>query len=169
MIGIGRHISPLCVAAAALLLLGAAMARGEPEAERSPRADDGPFAAFGRLIDESIAGITSGVKGARDTVDDIGGKAGDAAKAARDATDTVIKLPRTSVAAGHELCATAPNGAPDCRGAIATMCRTKGFESGRSLEVQSEQKCPAEAWLKGRQPTDADCRLDSYVTRALCQ
>ena len=76
MIGIGRHISPLCVAAAALLLLGAAMARGEPEAERSPRADDGPFAAFGRLIDESIAGITSGFKGARDTVDDIGGKLG---------------------------------------------------------------------------------------------
>ena len=49
------------------------------------------------------------------------------------------------------------------------MCRSKGFENGRSLDVQSEQKCPTEAWLNGRKPTDADCRVDSYVTRALCQ
>src|SRR5205807_1628293 len=147
----------------ALMLLGTVAARAEPEAERGRRTDDGPFAAFGRLIDESIAGITSGFKGARDTVDDIGGKAGQAAKAARDATDTVIRLPRTSVVAGRALCATAPNGAPDCRPAIESMCRAKGFDSGRSLDVQTEQKCPPEALLNSQQPADAECRLESYV------
>ena len=154
-----------CLAVLGLLLLDA----GAGAAQDTQRpSDPGPLEVIGRLIDESIAGINANVKGARDSLDHATGQAGEAAKgAARNATNAVTRLPRPGIVAGREFCPPAANGAPDCRVAANLLCRAKGFEAGRSVDFQSEQKCPV--LPSGRTPTEEECWLESYVTRALCQ
>jgi hypothetical protein len=73
------------------------------------------------------------------------------------------------IVTGRERCAAAANGAPDCRSAADAACRAKGFASGKSLDTQSAQKCPARVWLSGRLPADGDCQLETFVTRSVCQ
>jgi hypothetical protein len=150
-----------------------APAPAEPDrpaaAAPAPRpADPGPFSAIGRVIDESLTGLTSGLKGARDSVDEVTGRAGEAAKGAT--TEAIRRLPPPpGVVAGREFCPLAANGAPDCRVASLALCRAKGFKEGRSIDMQTEQVCPPELWTAGRAPDESECRLESYVTRALCQ
>ena len=38
---------------------------------------------------------------------------------------------------------------PDCEAASEVLCRTKGFTTGSSLHIQSEQKCPVWGWING--------------------
>jgi hypothetical protein len=127
----------------------------------------GPFGTVGRFIDESLQGLGQGLKGAREQVDDITGRAGSAAKDAAGA----IPLRRPVVVAGHERCLPAPNGAPDCVTATAAMCRAKGYESGSSVDMQTEQKCPAATPAGPASPPldESQCWLESYVIRALCR
>jgi hypothetical protein len=166
----------------ALALLGPARGqeppRAQPEAPASvpapaptpapPQAAPGPFGTVGRFLDESLQGLGQGIKGAREHIDGLTGRAGDAAK---EAADPLTRLRRPSVVAGHERCLPAPNGAPDCVTATALMCRANGFESGSSIDMQTEQKCPAPT--PSGQPTTAvdesQCWLESYVLRALCR
>jgi hypothetical protein len=62
------------------------------------------------------------------------------------------------------------NGAPDCQTAAATFCRGKGFQAGKSLDTQSEQKCTSGRFLlEGRAPTSSECPTQIFVTRAMCQ
>jgi len=170
----------LCVLLAGLLLVAAPAGAQDPQpaepdkpaatapAQRSP--DSGPFTAFGRLIDQSITGLASGFKDARESVDEITGRAGEVAKGATGAIPPIPPLPPPpGVVRGREFCPPAGNGAPDCRIASAALCRAKGFKGGRSIDMQTEQVCPAEVWVSGRQPAEGECRLESYVTRALCQ
>ena len=70
---------------------------------------------------------------------------------------------------GRARCETAPNGAPDCIAAATSVCRGKGFQTGKSLDTQSEQKCPARVLLSGRAPNHAECPTEIFVTRAMCQ
>jgi hypothetical protein len=129
--------------------------------------------AIGRFIDQSItnlgAGMDAGVKGAGETIGGATGAAGDLAKGVTDAAGAVARLPLSNVVAGWERCVVAPNGAPDCSVASAALCRTKGFQRGNSLDITSARKCPAQVWLQGRQPTDAECVNESFVSRAICQ
>jgi hypothetical protein len=160
---------------ACLLAAGAAAnaqepPRAAPEAPAAtptpapPQGPAGPFGTVGRFLDESILGLT--LKGARDHVDDLTGKANNAAK---DAAGTLNRLRRPGVVAGRELCPTAPNGAPDCVAATIAMCRANGFESGSSIDMQTEEKCPAQVWMAQRPPEANECPVESYVTRALCR
>src|SRR5213075_3010779 len=77
--------------------------------------------AIGRLIDQSIssvgAGVNASVRGAGETLGATTNAAGEIAKGVGDAAGTVARLPGTNIVSGHELCAAAPNGAPDCGGA----------------------------------------------------
>jgi hypothetical protein len=129
--------------------------------------------AIGRFIDQSIsnlgAGVDAGVKGAGETLGGATGAAGDLAKGVTDAAGAVARLPLSNVVAGWERCAIAPNGAPDCNVASVALCRTKGFQRGNSLDITSAQKCPAQVWLERRQPNDAECVNESFVSRAICQ
>jgi hypothetical protein len=129
--------------------------------------------AIGRFIDQSVtnlgAGVDAGVKGAGETLGGATGAASDLAKGVTDAAGAVARLPLSNVVAGFERCAVAPNGAPDCSVASAALCRTKGFQRGNSLDITSSRKCPAQVWLQGRQPTDAECVNESFVSRAICQ
>jgi hypothetical protein len=150
--------------------------RAQPEAPASVPAPAptpqpvpaGPFGTVGRFIDESLQGLGQGIKGAREHIDDLTGRAGDAAK---EAADPLKRLRRPSVVAGHERCLPAPNGAPDCVAATALMCRASGFEAGSSIDMQTEQKCPAATPAgPGSPPLDeSQCWLESYVLRALCR
>jgi hypothetical protein len=132
---------------------------------------------FGRFIGDSAAKLNSQLKSTNETLGNIGSQTSDAAKDAamgavgnaRNAAGTIIGLPSARMVNGRERCTTAPNGAPDCRAAADAACRAKGFGSGRSLDTQSVQKCPARVWLSGHLPAEGECPLETFVTRAVCQ
>jgi hypothetical protein len=167
------------------LLFGYAVMAQEPQAppggnspaQAAPRHEPGMLESIGRWFEDSAARFNSSLRAARGKIDDFGDKAGDAAKsaadaakdAAKDAVDAAVKLPGARIIDGRERCGTAANGAPDCRAATETMCRGKGFGSGKSMEIQSAQKCPARIWLSGRKPNSDECEIESFVVKAVCQ
>jgi hypothetical protein len=125
--------------------------------------------AIGRFIDQSIANVGAGMKGAGDTLGGATGAASDIAKGVGDAAGAVARLPLTSMVSGFELCPLASNGAPDCETASLALCKSKGYAAGKSVDITSSRKCPAAVWLEGRQPTDAECKNEAFVSRAICQ
>ena len=131
------------------------------------------FGAIGRLIDQSIssggAGVNAGVRGAGETLGATTNAAGEIARGVGDAAGTVARLPGTNIVSGHELCAAAPNGAPDCNGASVALCKSKGFQRGNSLDITSAFKCPAQMWREGRAPNPQECSDEAFVSRAICQ
>ena len=127
------------------------------------------FGAIGRLIDQSISNVGAGVRGAGETLGATTDAAGEIAKGVGSAAGTVARLPNTNIVSGHELCAAAPNGAPDCTGASEALCKTKGYQHGNSLDITSAFKCPAQMWREGRAPNPQECRDESFVSRAICQ
>jgi hypothetical protein len=80
----------------------------------------------------------------------------------------VARLPAARVIAERTLCPVAPNGAPDCRVAAETVCKSHGFASGSSVDFQTVEKCPPVA-LNRPDNVPQQCVIESYVTRALCQ
>jgi hypothetical protein len=145
---------------------------GEPAA--NPPAAPAPDSVFrpgfvdtiGHWLNEGTTRFKSDLQGAQATFDQLGKETRDAAK---DATDAVVGLPNARIVTARERCAVAKNGAPDCQAAAAAACRGKGFQTGKSLDTQSEHKCPAQVLLKGRAPNDAECPTEIFVMRAVCQ
>jgi len=167
-----------------------------PPAAPPPR---GALETLGHWIDSSVstagAGISAAWQGTIGGFGGIGGQAGSAAKGAADAAGTVAKgaadvakgaadvatsaaketagavtrLPTSRIASGRERCTTAPNGAPDCRAAAETLCKSKGFNSGTSVDFENVENCPAAILLAGRKRTENECPVDYFVTRSLCQ
>jgi hypothetical protein len=122
-----------------------------------PRAD-GLFGTIGRWIDGSIASVNRAWKG----------KSENAPSEAREGAG-IGMLPNMKIVSGHERCDIGANGAPDCSRAVETLCRSKGLAAGKSLDVQSVEKCPAQVWIAGARPRPGECRKESYVRRAFCQ
>jgi hypothetical protein len=118
--------------------------------------------ALGRWFGDSKAAIDSQMKSTQERLGTLGSQA-------RDAAGNVIVVPGTRVITGRQLCPPAANGAPDCEQGVVALCRTKGLQAGRSLDVTSSQRCPAKVWMSGRPPKEGECRLETYVTRAVCQ
>jgi hypothetical protein len=147
----------------------------QPPVTQPPAANYQPgfIDVFGRFIGDSAAKLNSQLKSANETLGDLGSQTSEAAKGAvgtaRNAAGTIIGLPNARIVTGRERCTAAANGAPDCRAAADAACRAKGFASGRSLDTQSVQKCPARVWLSGRLPAEGECPLETFVTRAVCQ
>jgi hypothetical protein len=140
----------------------------EPAANPPPNSGSAPgfVDTIGHWLNEGTTRFKSDLQGAQATFDQLGKETRDAAK---DATDAVVGLPNARVVTVRERCAVAQNGAPDCQAAAAAACRGKGFQTGKSLDTQSEHKCPAQVLLKGRAPSDAECPTEIFVTRAVCQ
>lgn len=154
-----------CASACAFLLwVGSAAAQTQPAS-----AEPDVFAAIGRWVDDTVVGVTSGFSNARETLDGIGDRATDTAKGAAETAAKVARIPLAPMVSGRQRCIPAANGAPDCAAATEVLCRTRGFSTGRSVDVHSAQKCPAEVWISGRQPAPGECTLETYVTRAVCQ
>ncbi len=118
--------------------------------------------ALGRWLGDSKAALDSQMKSTQETLGTLGSQA-------RDAAGNVMVVPGSRVITGRQLCPPAANGAPDCQQGVVALCRTKGMEAGRSLDVTSSQRCPAKVWMSGRPPKDGECRLETFVTRAVCQ
>ena len=178
----------VCAAVAVLLLAGVAQGQQAPlqlqdqSQQQQPKIPPvepnrpGFIDAFGRWIESSVGNWNSGIKDAADVAKDAAGAANDAAfDAAKGAgnvvTDTagaVARIPATRVIAERATCPVAPNGAPDCRIAAETICKSHGFASGSSVDFQTVEKCPPVA-LNRPDNQPQTCVIESYVTRALCR
>jgi hypothetical protein len=163
-----------CLCAAALVLISALAVAQEqaPPPAAQPQEDAGVFGSVGRWFGEQAANINSTFKDARKQVENFGHEAGLAAKTtatgAKDAADAVARIPAARVVTGHEKCFMAPNGAPDCIAAANAVCKAKGFESGKSVDMTTAETCPPKVYLSGRS-TGPGCSTETFVSRALCQ
>jgi hypothetical protein len=144
----------------------------------SPAFKPGFIDAFGRWLEDGASKLKSDMQDAQGKIDKLNSQARAAAKeaaksvtdsAAKGANDAAIALPGPRAQTGRERCAPADNGAPDCQAAALALCRGKGFQTGNSLDTQSEQKCPAKVFLEGRTPNNTECPTTIFVTRAMCQ
>ncbi len=160
-----------CLFAAAVVLMSALAAAQERAPAPKPE-EPGFLATIGRWFDRQADNVSSTFGDARKKVENFGREAGVAAKTtaegAKDAADAVARIPAARVVSGHEKCRNAPNGAPDCVAAAAAMCKTKGFESGKSMDMTTAQVCPPKVLLSGRN-SGPECRDETFVSRALCQ
>jgi|SRR5262245_10367492 len=171
------------VAACAIFFIGLALAQEARPPAEIPNPSEGvanappasasnslPRAGFvdtiGRWLDDGTTKFKSDLQGAQQTFDQLADQTRDAAK---DATGAVMGFPNVRIVTVRERCAVFANGGSDCQTAAATACRGKGFSGGKSVDTQSEQKCPAQVLLRSRGASDAECRTETFVTRALCQ
>lgn len=153
-----------------LALMASLAAAQEPPA--APPENRGFFSAIGRWFEDQVLYIGSGFKDARQRVEGFGQEAGVAARStadgAKQAADVVARLPNTRAVSGHEKCRVAPNGAPDCIAAANALCKSKGFASGKSVDMTAAETCPPKVYLSGRS-SGADCATETFVSRAICQ
>jgi hypothetical protein len=139
-----------------------------PQAEPAPQPSEKPglVGEVGKFFEKSISVLPS-LKSTSDTIDDLNARAKDAAKGAGDALSRLAKP--GSMVSGRIMCPVAANGTPDCKSAAATLCQSKGFKDGNSLNSDSSEHCSAKVMIPGRQRQAGDCRTDNFVTSALCQ
>ena len=163
-----------CLCAGAMLFtatLALAQEGGKNDARASTE-EPGFFGGIVNWFDRQASKIGSGFKDAGSSVENFGREAGIAAKTtaegARGAADTVVRIPAARVISGHEKCKVAPNGAPDCLAAANTMCKAKGFESGKSVDMTTAEVCPAQVYLSGRN-SGPGCHNETFVSRVICQ
>jgi hypothetical protein len=159
--------------AAGLVLVSAlAVAQDQATPSQKARESEGFLAAVSRWWKEQTATVNSSLEDARKKVESFSSAAGDAAKTtvegAKDAAGAVVRIPEARAISGHEKCQLAPNGAPDCVAAANTMCKAKGFGSGKSLDMTTAEVCPAKVYMSGRS-TGPECTTDTFVSRAFCQ
>lgn len=147
----------------AIAVTMSAMAAAQERAK--PPEEPGFFEGIARWFDDTFSG-------AGKQVENFGHEAGIAAKttvnSAKDAAGAVVRIPGARVMSGHAKCNNAPNGAPDCVAAADALCKSKGFESGKSLDMTTAEVCPAKVLLSGRS-APGQCRDETFVSRALCQ
>jgi hypothetical protein len=106
------------------------------------------------------------LKSPSETIDDLNQRTKDATKGA---TETLTNLAKpSSMVSGRTMCPVSANGAPDCKAAADKLCQDKGYKEGRSLTMDSAEKCSAKVLIPGRTRKPDDCRTDNYVTAALC-
>ena len=159
---------------AIVVVLASALAFAQDVAPSSEtrQEDTGFFAAIGRWFSQQSANANSTFKDARKKVEGFGKEAGAAAKStvegAKDVAGAVARIPNVRTVSGHEKCQVAPNGAPDCVAAANAICKTKGFDSGRSLDMTTAEVCPPKVGIAGRS-TGPECRMETVVSRAVCQ
>ena len=155
----------------AMLALTSALAVAQ---ESPPPKSDEPgfFESIGKWFGRQGDNLGSAFKDAGKNVSNFGHEAGVAAKStvegAKDAAGAMVKIPTARMTSGHEKCQNAPNGAPDCVAAATAMCKKKGFESGKSMDMTTAENCPAQVLLSGR-TSGAECKTETFVSRALCQ
>jgi hypothetical protein len=162
-----------CALAAAVVLMSAlAVAQDAPAPEQKSTDGGGFLAAVSRWFKDQSTSVNSSFESARKKVEGMSRDAGDAAKTtvegAKDAAGAVTRIPIARAVSGHEKCQLAPNGAPDCVAAASTMCKAKGFDSGKSLDMTTAEVCPAKVYLSGRS-SGPECTTETFVSRAFCQ
>ena len=149
----------------ALLLVGTAAAQEGSAPAEPPVARPGIFDTIERWFEDSKAQIDNQIKGTQQAIE---GAAKDAAKAGQ-AGSAILGLPGSKVAQGRTRCVVAPNGAPDCVEAAHALCRSKGYGPGKSVEINTADKCPTWVWLSGQRAPEGTCTTETFVLQATCQ
>ena len=147
---------------------GAAPEQSEPAPlpdAPAPKENPGLLHELGKLL-EKPASMLPDLKSPGEVIDGFNARAKDAAK---DTTDVLSRLTRSSMVTGRIACPLSANGAPDCKAAADKLCQSKDFKEGKSLNTDAVEKCSAKVYIPGRKREPGDCRTDSFVTRALCQ
>ncbi len=170
-----RTRSATRVALGGLLMVGLVMASAVAVAQvrQPPKAEEpGFFESIGRWFEQQAGKINSSFKDAGKNVENFGHEAGVAAKTtvrgAKEAADAVARIPAARMISGHAKCNNAPNGAPDCVAAATAICKAKGFEDGKSMDMTTAEVCPPSIYLTGRN-SGPGCHTETFVSRALCQ
>lgn len=155
-----------------------------PLPQNAPEHKPGVFESFGRWFDESATNMRKGFDDAWKGMGKVGNTTADVAKGTADAAGAVTKgavdaakgtadafgkLGASRFVNGRELCAIAPNGAPDCKPAAVALCKANGYATGDSVDYVTAESCPTAAYLNGRKPASGECPIEHTVTRALCQ
>lgn len=166
-----RRLPALICAGVLALLPVAAMAQTASPA--SDQHEPGFLESAGKWLDRQVNGAKSMFGYVGQGVQDFGHEAGVAARStadtAKDAADSVAKqLSPASVISGHEVCRIAPNGAPDCVAAANAICKSKGFKTGKSVDMTTAETCPAKVYMAGRS-NGPECNTETFVSSALCQ
>lgn len=138
----------------------AAPAVTPPPAPAKPAHNPGLVEEFGKLLKDSASHLSSSWKGSQKTLEDLNAKT-------KDATESLTRV--QSVITGRASCPMTANGAPDCVVAAEQLCKGKGFKTGKSLDIETAEKCSAKVYLSGRTGAPGECRTENFVTRAICQ
>jgi hypothetical protein len=137
-----------------------------PGPEPAPPANNpGLVEEIGKLLKDSASGLRSTLPSPGKALDGLNSSAKDAAKDATDSLKRIAPLSGQTMASGRTLCPPAANGAPDCKLAADQLCKEKGYAEGKSVDIESAQKCSAKAYFSGQ----GACRTENFVTRAVCQ
>ncbi len=163
----GRAAQPAvaCLFVGAILLMSTMAAAQDAAPGAKPAESPGFFGSIANWFGSTFNAAGKGVA-------TFGREAGVVAKTtvdtAKDAAGAVVRIPGVRVMTGHEKCQNAPNGAPDCQAAAVALCKAKGFESGKSMDMTTAEVCPAKVLLSGR-GSGSECHDETFVSRALCQ
>jgi hypothetical protein len=130
-----------------------------PSETTPPAVRPGLIDKLGELLKDSVDGVSTNLQGAQQHIENFN----------KGAVDSLTRLPMTGLAIGRAACLRSDNGAPDCRTASDDLCKTKGYNSGRSLDTESAQNCSPKVYMPGYERKEGDCKLETYVTRAACQ
>lgn len=139
-----------------------------PQQAAPPVPEPAPPADNPGLVDEISKLLKDSASGLRSTLPSPGKAFDGLNSSAKDATDSlkrIAPLSGQSMASGRTLCPPAANGAPDCKLAADQLCKEKGYAEGKSVDIESTQKCSAKAYFSGQ----GACRTENFVTRAVCQ
>ena len=132
-----------------------------PTPPAAPPSNPGLVEEIGKLLKDSASGLTSTLPSPGQALEGLN-------SSAKDATDSLKRIAPPSgqtVASGRTLCPPAANGAPDCKRGADQLCKEKGYAEGRSVDIESTQKCSAKSYFSGQ----GACRTENFVTRAVCQ
>jgi hypothetical protein len=136
--------------------------QAEPAPQPSPSPENpGLVNEMGRLFNK----ILPPMKSPGEAIDDLNARAKDTMK---DAGDALSRLKPGAVVKGRMVCP-ATSGTPDCKLGADKLCQSKGYKEGKSLGTDSAETCSAKVLIPGRQRKPDDCRMDTFVTTALCQ
>lgn len=145
--------------AAALAPHGSAEVPQAAPAALPPSHRPGLIDQLGTWLRDSAEGVSSGLKGTQQRIQDIN----------KGTVDALTSIPVAGFATGRALCPRSANGAPDCYAATDKLCKDRGYTTGRSLDTESAETCNPRIYLPGYQRKEGDCRIDTFVTRAACQ
>jgi hypothetical protein len=175
-----RQLSLAVCICAAVVATGPASAQtsaqngdAKSDARSDAKSGDNVFSQIGRWFDSLGEQIKDAGKDVGEGVDNFGQEAGSAAKqtaqAAGNAAGAVAGLTETRIVRGHETCAIAANGAPDCRAAANALCKANGMKSGSSLDITAAENCPVRVMTGERAAEPGECKNVTFVSRALCR
>jgi hypothetical protein len=149
---------------------GAPLPPAAPPPAAEPRKPDDFFDQFNRWWDKSAADFKQSLEDQNAKWRELNAKsekaAKDAAAASREAAEAFKSLSNARMVEGRRVCEIAANGSPDCQTAAETLCRSKGFKTGKSADITTSRKCSIRGMLHR---DSSECKVETIMIKAACQ